>query len=340
MPWFVCCSLVARELYLLNFPECIDCDDLDYPYDTRRNDIWALTITLIQLVTGRLPWGTATIEDRHFFKFLEDPNHLRTIFPISPALNDVLHRALTIIPEEACSLSEFRKLIRNLDRFWLTEKEVARSRYLAVKETWRTYGPEQSWDALSEDSGDTSDVWASASGDVLESDTSSESGGSLDYNCCVSDSEDGPRSPPPQAPAVLKADESGPPPLPPRPQPKPQPRAQAAVEAFDVGSAPELPAVMQSASSDEFPIRTPGSGLAAPGTSESAASSGSEPDSRGPDTPPTRPHDPPAIVTSQPLSGDVLSQALDGAEDGKLVFEYARRMSLVFRALMYGQLDT
>ncbi|KAI1798146.1 kinase-like protein [Ganoderma leucocontextum] len=322
-------------------PECIDSDDLDYPYDTRRNDTWALAITLIQLATGRLPWGTATIQDRHFVKFLDDPNHLRTIFPISPGLNDVLHRVLTMIPDEACSLSEFRKLIQNLDRFWLTEKEVARSRYLAVKETWRTYSPEQFWDPLpGEDSDDSSDVWASACGDVLESDTSSESGGSLEYNCRVSDSDDGPRSLPSRPQAVLKVDQNGPPPLPPRPQPKPQPQAQPALELFDDGSAPELPAVMQSASSDEFPIRKPGSNLAGVGTPESLTSSESEPDSSGPDTPPTRPHDPPTIVTTQQLSGNVSLQAVGGAEDGKLVTGpgYARRMSLVFWALVYGEL--
>nr|VWO95974.1 Protein kinase domain-containing protein [Ganoderma boninense] len=322
-------------------PECVECDDVEYPYDTRRNDTWALGITLIHMTTGRLPWGTATIEDRHFVNFLENPNHLRTIFPISPGLNDILHRALTIIPDEACSLSEFRKLIRNLDRFWLTEKEVERSRYLAVKETWRTYSPVEPVDALSEDSGASSESWASACGDVLESDTSSESGGTLEDNCRVSDFSDGPRSAPKPASAVLKVDKRTPPPLPPRPQPKPQPQPQPepVLDCLDEPSQPEPPAVMQSASSDEFPIRAPGSHLAGDATPESPASSGSEPDSNGPDTPPTRPHDPPTIVTSQPLSGDLPLQPVEDTEESKVVFGYARKMSLVFWALMYGQLD-
>lgn len=268
--------------------------------------------------------------------FLDDSNHLRTIYPISSGLNDVLHRALTIIPDDACSLSEFRKLIRNLDRFWLTEKEVARSRYLAVKETWRTYKPEQLWDALSEESGDSSDDWASAWGGVFESDTSSESGGSLGDCRRLSGSEDRPRSPPNQASAVLKADAGSPPP---QPQPKLRFQPQPALGALDDGSAPQLPAVMQSTSSDEFPIRKPGSTLAAGSGPDSPTSSGSEPDSSGPDTPPTRPHDPPAIVTTQPLSEGVPIQAGDGVEAGKLVFGYARRMSLVFWTLVYGELD-
>ncbi|PIL27570.1 hypothetical protein GSI_10721 [Ganoderma sinense ZZ0214-1] len=317
-------------------PECIECDDMDYPYDTRRNDTWALGITLIHMTTGRLPWGTATIEDRHFVKFLDNPNHLRTIFPISPGLNEILHRALTIIPDEACSLSEFRKLIRNLDRFWLTEKEVERSRYLAVKETWRTYDPMQPVDTPSEDSGDSSESWASACGDILESDTSSESGGTLENSYRISDSEDRPRSVPKRASAVLKVDKRTPPPLPPRPKPKPQPQPQPVLERLDEPSQPEPPAVMQSASSDEFPIRTPGSHLAGDATPESP---GSEPDSNGPDTPPIHPHDPPTIVTSQPLSGDLPPQPVDGTEDDKVVFGYARKMSLVFWALMYGQLE-
>lgn len=331
-----------HKLLLPGHTECVECDDLEYPYDTRRNDIWALAITLIQMVTGRLPWGTATIEDRHFVKFLDNPRHLRTIFPISSGLNDILHRALTIIPDEACTLSEFRKLIRNLDRFWLTEREVERSRYLAVKETWRTYSPVDRWDALSEDSGYSSDdTWASTCGDILESDTSSESGGTLEDNYSISDFdfEDWPWSAPKQAPAVLKVDQGSPPPLPPRPQAKPQPQPQPVLELLDEPSQPEPPAVMHSASSGEFSIRNQGSHLPGADTPESPASSESELDSSGPDTPPTRPHDPPAIVTSQPLSEGIPSQPLDGAEDGKVVFGYARKMSLVFWSLMYGQLE-
>ncbi|TBU28502.1 kinase-like protein [Dichomitus squalens] len=307
-------------------PECIDCGDVEYPYDTRRADIWALGITIIQLATGRLPWSKATIHDRHFYKFLDQPDFLLKIFPITPGLNHILRRILTMIPKDQCSLSELRRLVRNLDRFWLTEKEVASSRYWAVKQTWRQYKPVESY--LSEESGDSSDDWESSCGDTLESDTSSESGGSIAG--ASSDSERELRARRVSSGAIQKAEEGhhASPQTPPKAEGQPQPQP---VEHFDNEPLPPVPAIMRTASSDEFPIRKPGCNPAV--IPESTSTSSSE--CSGPDTPPTRPHDPPAIVTTQELSDEIPLQAVGHAENDKMT--EARRASLVLWVPFSGQ---
>ena len=279
-------------------------------------------------MTGRLPWAAAKIDDRHFYKFLENPEFLLTIFPITPGLNHILHRILTIIPDEQCSLSEMRRLVRNLDRFWLTEQEVSQSRYLAVKETWRDNAPVDYMcgGAPSEESGDfdSSDDWESACGDTLRSDTSSESGGSRGSGA----QEQAPDLP---TKALLEAEEGIPPSvsIPPKPFSLPLPEE---LEVFNDEPLPAVPAIMRTASSDEFPIREPGSNLA--GIPDSTTSSSSS-ESDGPDTPPTHAHDPAAIVSTQQLSDNAPLKVADRAEDGKMTG--ARRMSLVLWALIYGQ---
>ncbi|CDO70620.1 hypothetical protein BN946_scf184748.g17 [Trametes cinnabarina] len=78
--------------------ECVDCGDELYPYNTLRSDTWALGILLLTIVTGYIPWNRATIDDKNFRAFLEQEDHLLTVFPISKELNGILRRIFTIIP--------------------------------------------------------------------------------------------------------------------------------------------------------------------------------------------------------------------------------------------------
>ncbi|THU79505.1 Pkinase-domain-containing protein [Dendrothele bispora CBS 962.96] len=53
------------------------------PYSTAQNDIWALGIILINLITARSPWKHAGTEDHCFSNFLENPTWLLDSLPIS-----------------------------------------------------------------------------------------------------------------------------------------------------------------------------------------------------------------------------------------------------------------
>ncbi|KAH9941305.1 kinase-like domain-containing protein, partial [Epithele typhae] len=106
-------------------PECVDCSDTDYPYDTPRADTWALGIILLHLAVLRVPWYKATLTDASFRQYITDPTHLRNTFPISPALDALLHRVFTIVPESALSLAEFRAAVEAVDTFWMSRAEIA-----------------------------------------------------------------------------------------------------------------------------------------------------------------------------------------------------------------------
>ncbi|KAI0646365.1 kinase-like domain-containing protein [Trametes meyenii] len=159
-------------------PECVDCDDELYPYDTRRSDIWALGVILFNLVTGHMPWRKATLEDGQFEHFLEDHEYLRTIFPISKGLNDVLRNIFTIIPSEALSLAEIRREIRNLDSFYMSPAEL-RTAPDDVKYMWHWYAPHTSqYDSQeSSDSEGGLDSWTSSESteESLEGQSSNDS---------------------------------------------------------------------------------------------------------------------------------------------------------------------
>lgn len=176
--------------------ECVDCNDVAYPYDTRRSDVWASGIILLNLATGKTSWHTATLDDGAFAAYLEDPDYLCKIFPISKGLNRIFRRVFTIVPANAMSLSELREAILKLDTFWMNEAERAAAGP-AVQKSWEFYtgkaqqhppplpprrprrevvpiggeGSSSSSDDSSDDSDDLDE------GDTFASDTASESSG-------------------------------------------------------------------------------------------------------------------------------------------------------------------
>ncbi len=83
------------------------------------NDIWSLGIMLLNLVTGRNPWTSATLDDPTFWDYRRGPRHfLTTVLPISEELNDVLVKALAIDWRKRISLSDFRAAITSIRTFY------------------------------------------------------------------------------------------------------------------------------------------------------------------------------------------------------------------------------
>ncbi|OJT01752.1 Negative regulator of sexual conjugation and meiosis [Trametes pubescens] len=158
-------------------PECVDCDDRLYPYSPRRSDIWALGVILVNIVTGHRPWDKATLEDDQFKSFLEEPDWLRSVFPISEGLSVILRRIFTIVPDEALTLAEIRREIRNLDTFYMSRADLKLAS-TDVRYMWTWYFPRVA-SALSEASSTDSeggmDSWTESESSESGSDDSDDS---------------------------------------------------------------------------------------------------------------------------------------------------------------------
>ncbi len=93
-------------------------------YSTQSNDIWSLGVILVNLTCGRNPWRQACPADETFRAFLENPNFLRSILPISKGLNYILRRIFDVDPRYRLTLKQLRSLVADLDTFNMTESEL------------------------------------------------------------------------------------------------------------------------------------------------------------------------------------------------------------------------
>jgi serine/threonine protein kinase len=94
-------------------------------YSTKYNDIWALGVILMNLVTGRNPWRNATPDDACFAAYLNDNDFFRQVLPISEGVNDVLKGIFILNPLRRVSLAELRRKIRALDTFFDHENDLS-----------------------------------------------------------------------------------------------------------------------------------------------------------------------------------------------------------------------
>jgi serine/threonine protein kinase len=93
-------------------------------YSTQTNDVWSLGVILVNLTCGRNPWRQACPSDETFRAFLQNPNFLRSILPISKNLNYILRRIFEVDPRLRLTLKQLRVLVENIDTFNMTEAEL------------------------------------------------------------------------------------------------------------------------------------------------------------------------------------------------------------------------
>ncbi|KAF5329381.1 hypothetical protein D9619_009218 [Psilocybe cf. subviscida] len=101
------------------------------PYSPMQSDIWSLGIILLNLVTARNPWKSATPDDAAYQAYLRDPSHfLPSALPISDELNNVLVRVLAINWKTRIPLPELRVCIKNIKNLYskdvIFESDLAR----------------------------------------------------------------------------------------------------------------------------------------------------------------------------------------------------------------------
>ncbi|KZT10502.1 kinase-like protein, partial [Laetiporus sulphureus 93-53] len=142
-------GLATKQLHCTSFgtgtgsymsPDCINADGVHLAYNPRRADIWALGVILINMVTGRYPWARAVREDQFYGQYLEDTHVLRYMLPISQGMHDILARVFTPLPKDSIDLRTMRRLIVDLDTFYMSEEELADASVNA-KRCWKSYYP-------------------------------------------------------------------------------------------------------------------------------------------------------------------------------------------------------
>ncbi|KAJ3516906.1 hypothetical protein NLJ89_g832 [Agrocybe chaxingu] len=104
-------------------PECqVEDSATTPPYSPMHNDIWSLGIILLNLVTGRNPWKSATPDDPTFQAYRRDPLHfLPTVLPISDELNNILIQALSLDWRTRLSLPRLRDAVESVGTFYSSD---------------------------------------------------------------------------------------------------------------------------------------------------------------------------------------------------------------------------
>ncbi|KAG8715752.1 hypothetical protein FRC11_000381 [Ceratobasidium sp. 423] len=113
----------GSEFYMS--PECVGFPKVK-AYSTVHNDIWALGVILVNLITSRNPWKRAELQDGGFASFYEDPaGYITDTLPVSRDALVLLLGIFRVPFKSRLSISGIRAAITNIDRLLLTPAEAA-----------------------------------------------------------------------------------------------------------------------------------------------------------------------------------------------------------------------
>ncbi|EAU89399.2 other/RAN protein kinase [Coprinopsis cinerea okayama7 len=100
-------------------PECQCGRYAEDAYSPMSNDVWSLGIILLNMVTGRNPWKSATTEDPVFQSYCRSPfNFFCSVLPISSSLNKILIQVLDPNWKTRMTLKRLRQEIEKIDTFY------------------------------------------------------------------------------------------------------------------------------------------------------------------------------------------------------------------------------
>ncbi|KAK7683123.1 hypothetical protein QCA50_013796 [Cerrena zonata] len=108
-------------------PECLNKNHMASSYSSRRSDIWALGVIIVNMVTGRCPWDQAAFDDPCFASYMRNRSFLRKQLPISKATNGLLRAIFTPNPSMSINLRTLKQRIQDVGTFFMTEREVRRA---------------------------------------------------------------------------------------------------------------------------------------------------------------------------------------------------------------------
>ncbi|RXW22095.1 hypothetical protein EST38_g3768 [Candolleomyces aberdarensis] len=112
------CEFRTGSVYHMS-PECQAGHFREDAYSPVANDVWSLGIILVNMVTGRNPWKSATKEDPVYQNYLQAPlTFFSSVLPVSNPLNNLLVRVLNPEWKARMSLHDFKHAIQDISTFY------------------------------------------------------------------------------------------------------------------------------------------------------------------------------------------------------------------------------
>ncbi|ORX83845.1 kinase-like protein [Anaeromyces robustus] len=88
-------------------------------YSARANDAWAMGIILINLLFGRNPWFSASLDDECFMAFVkDDADFLRKKFGFSYEFNELVKKIFAFYPCDRYTLEEMVEIFNTIDIYY------------------------------------------------------------------------------------------------------------------------------------------------------------------------------------------------------------------------------
>ncbi|KAK7064645.1 kinase domain-containing protein [Favolaschia claudopus] len=91
-------------------------------YSARHSDVWALSIILTNMISGRHPWNMASQSDPGFAAYRADNNYLFKALKITRPANDLLKRCFHMNPLRRPNLAELRVAVNKIESFSLDDR--------------------------------------------------------------------------------------------------------------------------------------------------------------------------------------------------------------------------
>ncbi|KAJ6519351.1 kinase-like domain-containing protein [Mycena sanguinolenta] len=92
-------------------------------YSARHSDLWALSIILTNMISGRYPWHNAELSDSGFVAFRTDSRYLIRALKLTRPANDLLQWCFHANPLRRPSLVQFREALDAIDSFSLEHEQ-------------------------------------------------------------------------------------------------------------------------------------------------------------------------------------------------------------------------
>ncbi|KAG2078746.1 kinase-like protein [Suillus decipiens] len=120
-------KLISREFNVGSWdylsPECNSKTGSPH-YSPLYSDIWSLGVILVNMVSGRCPWGPATPSNQDFRRYINNPDFLLEVLPISRSFNEILKQIFHLRESARIGLSKLREEIIKLDTFYASKADL------------------------------------------------------------------------------------------------------------------------------------------------------------------------------------------------------------------------